>query len=103
MSALSSAIAPLGAVGRRGTSIRNRLVLGFGALVLLLLMAGLFARNTMTQMAGSIASTLQGVQEEARQSSKLSADVAQTLEAANQYVETRDTSALSAFRKDGWA
>ena len=102
MSALSSAIAPLGAVGRRGTSIRNRLVLGFGALVLLLLGAGLFARTTMTQMAGSIASTLQGVQEEARQSSQLSADVAQTLEAANQYVESRDTAALAAFRKNGW-
>ena len=85
---------------RRGT-IRQRLVGGFGMLVVLLLVAGVLGRRTMTQMAASIGPTLQGVQEEARQSAQLSADVAQTLEAANRYVETRDTAALQAFRRYG--
>lgn len=102
MSSFHAAMAPLSASRRRSTTIRNRLVLGFGALVLLLLGAGVFARSTMTKMAGSIASTLQGVQEESRQSAQLSADVSQTLEAAASYVETRDTAALAAFRRNGW-
>jgi methyl-accepting chemotaxis protein len=86
--------------GRSGT-IRMRLLGGFGVLVTLLLIAGVVARRTMTEMAGTIGTTLEGVQAEARQSAQLSADVAQTLEAASRYVETRDTIALAAFRKYG--
>jgi methyl-accepting chemotaxis protein len=56
----------------------------------------------MTQMSASIEATLQGVQEEARQSAKLSGDVTQTIEAASSYVQTRDTLALAAFRRYGW-
>ncbi len=87
--------------GKRRGTIRQRLVGGFGMLVVLLLVAGVLGRRTMTQMAASIGPTLEGVQEEARQSAQLSADVAQTLEAANRYVETRDTAALQAFRRYG--
>ena len=87
--------------GKRRGTVRQRLVGGFGMLVVLLLVAGVLGRRTMTQMAASIGPTLQGVQEEARQSAQLSADVAQTLEAANRYVETRDTAALQAFRRYG--
>ena len=82
-------------------TIRNRLVLGFGALVVLLLVAGVFARSTMTQMAGTIGTTLQGVQAEAGQSTELSSAIGQTLEAGSVYVEDRDTSALSTFRRFG--
>ena len=89
------------ASGARSGTIRNRLVLGFGALLVLLLVAGIFARRTMTQMASAIASTLAGVQVEAGQSTQLSAAVGQTLDAANRYVETRDTAALTAFRALG--
>ena len=85
---------------RRGT-IRMRLVGGFGVLVLLLLVAGVVARRTMTGMAATIGTTLEGVQAEARQSAQLSAAVAQTLEAADRYVESRDTIALAAFRRYG--
>jgi methyl-accepting chemotaxis protein len=87
--------------GRRRATIRQRLVGGFGVLVVLLLVAGVLGRRTMTQMAGAIGTTLEGVQEEARQSAQLSADVSQTLEAASRYVETRDTAALAAFRRYG--
>ena len=89
------------ALSRRGT-IRGRLTLGFAALIVLLLVTGVLARRTMTQMSVAIDATLQGVQEEARQSAELSADVTQTIEAANGYVETRDTTALVAFRTHGW-
>ncbi len=82
-------------------TIRNRLVLGFGALVVLLLIAGVFARNTMTVMADSIGSTLRGVQAEAAQSTDLSAAIGQTLQAGSNYVEERDTTALAAFRRFG--
>jgi methyl-accepting chemotaxis protein len=93
-------LGPASAALKRGT-IRNRLALGFGVLVVLLLVAGLFARQTMTGMAGAIGTTLEGVQEEARQSAQLSGDVAQTLEAASGYVETRDSASLAAFRRYG--
>jgi methyl-accepting chemotaxis protein len=86
---------------RRGT-IRGRLTLGFTALIALLLVAGVLARRTMTQMSTAIATTLKGVQEEARQSADLSSDVAQTIEAASSYVVTRDTASLAAFRRYGW-
>ena len=82
------------ALSRRGT-IRGRLTLGFTALIALLLVAGVLARRTMTQMSATIDVTLKGVQEEARLSAELSSDVAQTIEAANAYVQTRDTTATS--------
>jgi methyl-accepting chemotaxis protein len=91
----------LPALSRRGT-IRGRLTLGFTALIALLLVAGVLARRTMTQMSVAIDATLKGVQEEGRQSAELSGDVVQTIEAANSYVQTRDTSALVAFRRYGW-
>ena len=85
---------------RRGT-IRGRLTLGFSALIVLLMIAGVLARRTMTEMSVTIATTLKGVQDEARQSAELSSDVTQTIEAASRYVQTRDTAALAAFRKSG--
>jgi methyl-accepting chemotaxis protein len=86
--------------GKRGT-IRTRLVRGFSALVILLVVAGVLARRTMTQMADAIGTTLEGVQTEAQQSAQLSAAVSQTLEAGSRFVETRDSSALDAFRRYG--
>ena len=101
MRAAAGAIAArIAGVARRAT-IRHRLVIGFGILVLLLLAAGAVGRRTMTQMAGAIAATLEGVQEDARQSAQLSADVAQTLEAASRYAASRDSAALQAFRRAG--
>ena len=86
---------------RRGT-IRGRLALGFTALIVLLLVAGVLARRTMTQISVTIDATLKGVQEEARQSADLSSGVTQTIEAASGYVQKRDTAALAAFRRFGW-
>jgi len=86
---------------QRGT-IRGRLIGGFTALIVLLLIAGVLARRTMAQMSGTISTTLSGVQQEAQQSAELSADVAQTIEAASRYVQSRDTATLAAFHRFGW-
>ena len=85
----------------RGT-IRGRLTLGFTALIALLLVAGILARRTMSEMSATIDATLRGVQEEAHQSAELSGDIAQTIESASSYLQTRDTVTLAAFRRYGW-
>ena len=93
---------PASGTGLSGRStIRHRLVLGIGALVALLLVAGLVGRLSLTHLATSIGSTMEGLQEEGRQSTRLSSDVAQTLEAANAYVEHPDTALLEEFRRSG--
>ena len=84
-------------------SIRGRLLLGFGILVLLLLMAGVVARSSFTGMSSAITASLEGVQVEARLSSALSGDVAKTIDAGSRYLETRDSAAQSAFRTFGWS
>jgi methyl-accepting chemotaxis protein len=86
----------------RGGTIRGRLVLGFTALIALLVVAGVLARRTMTRMSATVGTTLEGVQAEARQSATLSGDVAQTIEAGGTYLRTRDTAALAAFSRYGW-
>jgi hypothetical protein len=64
----------------RGGTIRGRLVIGFTALIGLLMVAGVLARGTMRRMSVAVGTTLEGVQAEARQSAELSGDVAQTIE-----------------------
>ncbi|HTR78604.1 MAG TPA: methyl-accepting chemotaxis protein, partial [Gemmatimonadaceae bacterium] len=60
-------------------------------------------RNSMTTIAGTIHTTLGQVQSEADLASQLSARVSQTMEAGARYIETRDSAAENAFRRDGWA
>jgi methyl-accepting chemotaxis protein len=86
----------------RSGTIRGRLVLGFAALIGLLIVAGVLARRTMTRMSVAVGATLEGVQAEARQSAALSGDVAQTIEAAGTYLRTRDTAARTVFSRYGW-
>ncbi len=84
-------------------TIRGRLWGGFGILVLLLVVAAAVARGAMGTLAGSMATTLTSVQQESRLASQLSSAVAQTLEAATQYLETRDTTSERQFRDAGWS
>jgi methyl-accepting chemotaxis protein len=90
------------ALVRRDT-IRGRLWTGFGALVALLLIAGIVARRSFSGMADTIDQSLTEVQTEAQLASLLSADVAKTIEAGGRYLENRDTAAENAFRRSGWA
>jgi methyl-accepting chemotaxis protein len=84
-------------------TIRGRLWLGFGILVGLLIIAGAVARSSFSGMSDTITQSLADVQAEAQLASLLSADAAKTIEAGSRYIETRDSAALNAFRKFGWA
>jgi methyl-accepting chemotaxis protein len=84
-------------------SIRGRLWIGFGVLVAILLLAGFESRRAFSGMNLQIATSLAEVEAEAALTSQVSGDVAKTIEAASRYLETRDTSAQSAFRAFGWA
>jgi methyl-accepting chemotaxis protein len=84
-------------------TIRGRLWLGFSFVVALLVIAGAFARSTLSGTARTINQSLTEVQTEAELASKLSAGVAKTIEAGSRYLDTRDAAAEDAFRKNGWA
>jgi methyl-accepting chemotaxis protein len=84
-------------------TIRGRLWVGFGALVALLVAAGLFARTAFRDMGDIVSTTVAEVQSEARLAGLLSADVTRTIEAASSYLDTRDPAAQAAFRQFGWS
>jgi len=84
-------------------SIRGRLWAGFGALVALLVLAGLMARRSFEGISETISTSLTEVQSEAQLASQLSADVAKTIEAGARYIDSRDTTADAMFRRFGWA
>jgi methyl-accepting chemotaxis protein len=85
------------AVGVR--SIRQILLLGFGVLVGLLIVAGGIGAYAMRQISGTISTTLSAVQEEARLSTRLSASIAQELQAAVRYIQRPDTASENEFRR----
>ncbi|MEP6491387.1 MAG: methyl-accepting chemotaxis protein [bacterium] len=84
-------------------TIRSRLWLGFGILVLLLVVAGAVARRSFAGLSAAISESLTTVQTESQLSSELSADVLRTIEAGSRYLDGRDSVAENAFRKFGWA
>ncbi|HEY4130107.1 MAG TPA: hypothetical protein VGM50_05795, partial [Gemmatimonadaceae bacterium] len=84
-------------------TIRSRLWLGFGILVALLVVAGVVARRSFSGVSIAISQSLAEVQTESQLAGQLSADVAKTIESGSRYLETRDTTAQTAFRKSGWA
>jgi methyl-accepting chemotaxis protein len=84
-------------------TIRGRLWLGFGVLVALLLVAGVVARSSFAGMSEMTSQSLVDVQVESQLASQLSANAAKTIEAGSRYLETRDSTAQTAFRKYGWA
>lgn len=82
-------------------TIRGRLWLGFSFVVALLVIAGILARGSLTGMSQTIAASLTEVQAEAELASRLSADVAKTIEAGARYLDSRDSAAQNAFRHYG--
>jgi methyl-accepting chemotaxis protein len=83
-------------------SIRARLTIGFGVLVIFLAMAGLLGRMSMRATSTVIRTTLAGVQEDSRLSSQLTAVLAQATSAASHYLDDRDSSSAAEFRELGW-
>ncbi len=85
-------------------SIRGRLWIGFGVLVAILLARGLRGAERSHRDVGRRSSRRSRRSKRKRQlTSQVSADVAKTIEAASRYLDTRDSSAQSAFRAFGWA
>ena len=80
-------------------TIRARLVLGFGTLVLLLGLAGVLARQSLTGAAGDVDVVLEHLQRQARLTASLSAGVAQEIDAATAYLLTRDSAPQAEFRR----
>jgi methyl-accepting chemotaxis protein len=83
-------------------TIRGRLLLGFGLLVLLLVAAGIVGRASLSSTAATVGDVLQDMQVENALSSQLSANIARALDAANGYITSYDCSAASSFRRYGW-
>jgi methyl-accepting chemotaxis protein len=83
-------------------SIRGILHLGFGSVVVLLFAAGALGWVALRSMSREVTQSFAVVQEQAQLSSRLSADVAQQLQAATAYLDTKDSASLADFRSLGW-
>ena len=83
-------------------SIRQRLRLGFGVLIALLLTGGVIGYSALSNMSLVIAGTLGEVQEEGLLSARLSAAVMRELSAATAYLERRDPAAGAEFQRLMW-
>ena len=83
-------------------TIRGRLFLGFGLVVLLLVAAGLVGRASLSSTASRVGDVLADMQEENALSSQLSANIARSLDAANGYITSYDSGSARAFRQYGW-
>ena len=83
-------------------SIRQRLRIGFGVLIVLLLTGGVFGYTALSNMSSVIRGTLAEVQEEGLLSARLSAAVMRELSAASAYLESRDSVARAEFQRLSW-
>ncbi|MEX0907496.1 MAG: methyl-accepting chemotaxis protein [Gemmatimonadota bacterium] len=82
----------------RLNGIRQRLWLGFAALMLLLVVAGSVGWVSIRLLAASNRTTMTATQEEAALSIRLASSVARGIQAAVQHLETGDSAALREFR-----
>ena len=86
-------------VGNLRGTIRGRLVLGFGIVVALLVLAGFLARLSMSATSREVTETLAHLQKEARLTSTLSANIAQEIDAASAYLLAGDSATQDGFRR----
>ena len=84
-------------------TIRSRLLGGFGAVIVLLAIAGLVGRQSLTSLSQRIESTLAATQREARLTADITSNVERELTAGRRYLEVPDTANRNAFRSFGWA
>ena len=83
-------------------SISSILKVGFGSLVVLLVVAGAIGFHALRSMSKEVRTSFALVQEQSQLSSRLSSDIAQQLQAATVYLDTRDSATLAEFRALGW-
>jgi methyl-accepting chemotaxis protein len=91
--------------GRRSPhlgTIRGRLLLGFGTLVVLLVGAGLVGRTSMTAMSRRVKRVLGDIQTDNRLSATLSVDITQAIDAAGSSLAMGDSAAEAEFRRLAW-
>ncbi|MDA1082187.1 MAG: methyl-accepting chemotaxis protein [Gemmatimonadetes bacterium] len=80
-------------------SIRGRMISGFAAMILLLILAGITARASLTSVADQISTTLATSRVEAQATSRLTSGVALGLAAGSRYLRDRDSSAKGVFAR----
>jgi methyl-accepting chemotaxis protein len=78
---------------RFGSGIRSRLILGFGFVLVLLALAGTVGWRSMTLLKGAIATSMHGVEQDARLSAMLATDVAREIAVAARYIEHGEVAA----------
>jgi methyl-accepting chemotaxis protein len=78
---------------RMGSGIRSRLILGFGFVLVLLLVAGTVGWRSMTSLTGAIRQSMRGVEQDARLSAMLATDVAREIAVAARYIEHGESAA----------
>jgi methyl-accepting chemotaxis protein len=83
-------------------SIRGRLLIGFGSLLLLVMAAAAVGGGAMSRLAGAVRGELRGVEQDARLSTRLATDVAREIAVAARYVEGADARATAAFDTLRW-
>jgi methyl-accepting chemotaxis protein len=84
-------------------TIRSRLLAGFGAMIVLLAIAGIVGRLSLTSLSDRIETTLSGTRHEAQLTADITSNVAQELSAGGRYLESADSASENAFRAFGWA
>ncbi|MBI1810137.1 MAG: methyl-accepting chemotaxis protein [Gemmatimonadetes bacterium] len=84
-------------------SIRGRMLAGFGAIIVLLVLAGVVGRGSLTSLSDKVSSSLAEARVEAQLTATLTSNVAQELSAASRYLQSPDTATEAAFQAFGWA
>ena len=80
-------------------SIRGRLLTGFGGMILLLVLAGITGRESITSVGDQIGLSLAAARKEAQLTSRLASSTSQGLAAGSRYLSAHDTSSRHAFER----
>ena len=88
---------PLVTIRAALSSIRGRMLAGFAAMILLLVLAGVTGRASLTSVSEQIGTSLAATRKEAMLTSRLSASIAQGLAAGSRYIAARDSVTRRSF------
>lgn len=88
---------PLVAIRPALSSIRGRMLAGFTAMILLLVLAGVTGRASLTSVGEQIGVALAATRKEAQLTSRLAASIAQGLSAGSRYISARDSMTRRSF------
>ncbi len=92
----------MNAPGAATGTIRARLLTGFAAMILLLVVAGVVGHNALTSLSDQISASLTSARREATLTAGITSNVSQELAAGARYLQIPDTANEQAFRRYGW-